>query len=174
MATVVQYDGDMIVRGEFRATGTVSVPGSSFGNRELDSSDPATVEKLQHQHQLSYSQADGTDVAAAIVPVYVVRGTTATILSIDVVCLDAPSGGDKTFTVDLKKSNVGSPSPATVLSAAVTYPNATPDCTVRPGTISSASLVDGDTLVIAVAVSGSTGTQGQGLVVTVTLKEDQA
>ncbi|MHC4715904.1 MAG: hypothetical protein ACYS5V_02965, partial [Planctomycetota bacterium] len=95
---------------------------------------------------------------------------------IEVSCLDANDGaGDKAFTVDLKKANQGTPTPATVLSAVINFTNGTySDCEVVAGTISSASLADGDTLVVAVAVSGSTGNQGQGLCVTVNLDEDAA
>ena len=78
----------------------------------------------------------------------------------------------KQFTVDLKKCNQGSPTPATILSSAITYSSSQADCEVVAGTISSGTLADGDTLVVEVAVSGSTGTQGQGLVVTVTVRED--
>ena len=99
-------------------------------------------------------------------------GRLPTVVAVDVVCVDAPSGGDKAFTVDVLKANEGTPTPATILSGTVSYSSTQSDCDVEPGTISSASLADGDTLLVQVALSGSTSTQGQGLVVTITLRED--
>lgn len=133
--------------------------------------------KLEHQHSLTYKQDDGTDIAAAIAGLWTCRGATATIVAIQVVCIDAPSGGDKHFTVDLKKCNEGSPAPATVLTAVIdsdTYGGAgeATDAEVGVGAIASAALVAEDTLVIDIALLGSTGTQGQGLIVTVTVRED--
>jgi hypothetical protein len=151
---------------------TLTIPDGTIVDAAVSAAAAIAATKMQHQHALNYSQADGSAVAAAIVPIHIVRGSTATIVDIEVSCVDAPSGGDLAFSVDLKKANEGTPTPATVLSAPIAYSSTQSDCEVETGTISSASLVDGDTLLVVVAVSGSTGTQGQGLVVTVTLRED--
>ena len=110
-------------------------------------------------------------MVAAIVPIHTVRGATATILAIEVACVDSPSGGDKAFTVDLKKADQDVPTPATVLSGVINYSSTQADCEVETGTISSSSLVAGDSLLAVIAVSGSTGVQGQGLIVTVWVDE---
>lgn len=166
------FRSDVHVIGNFSCT-TMTVPDATVDDDAVKPAAGIQATKLQHQHAIKYHQADGSDVAAAIVPIHVVRGVSATIVAVEVVCLDAPDGGDKTFTVDLQKCNEGSPSPASVLSAAISYSvGSTHDAEVHDGTISSPTLADGDTLVVEVAVSGSTGTQGQGLVVTVTLRED--
>ena len=127
---------------------------------------------MQHQHAINYHQADGSAVVAAIVPVHVVRGVAGTIVAIQISCVDAPSGGNLAFSVDLKKANVGSPAPATVLNAVIDYSATQTDAEVEVGTIDTAAVAAGDTLFAVVAVSGATGTQGQGLAVTVTLRED--
>jgi len=151
---------------------TLTIPGGTVDDAAVKAAAGLSASKLQHQHCLTYSQADGSDVAAAIVPIYTVRGTSATIVAVEVVCVDAPSGGDKAFSVDLQKADEGTPTPATVLTGTIAYSQTQNDCEVEPGTIDSAGLVQGDTLLAVVAVSGSTGTQGQGLVVTVTVRED--
>lgn len=151
---------------------TLQLKDGGIGNAKIASDAAIAATKLIHQVPIHYSQADGSDVVAAIVPVHTVYGTTGTIVGVEAVCVDAPSGGDKKFTVDLKKCNAGSPTPATVLTGVIDYVNGTNDCTVLAGSISSASLADGDTLVVEIAVSGSTGSQGQGLIVTVTIQED--
>ena len=126
----------------------------------------------QQQKTIKYHQADGSDIVAAIVPVHIVRGLTGTIEAVDVACVDAPSGGDKEFSVDVLIANAGSPSPASILSAVIEYSASQSDCEVEAGTISSAAVSVGDVILVQVAVSGSTGTQGQGLVVTITIRED--
>ena len=164
MAVVTRISGDLYVDGKIRSGDEIVIPGGQV----LDAED------LEHQYVIPYSQADGSDIVAAIMPVHIVHGATATIKAVKVLCLDAPEGGDKEFTVDLKVANVGTPAPATVLSAVVDYAAETPDCTPLPGTIASPSLVAGDALLVVVAVSGSTGNQGQGLIVIVVLEEDAA
>ncbi len=162
---VFMLDGATIV-------GSFSVPPGVILDTHIAASAGLSASKLQHQHALHYAQADGSDVVSVIVPVYLCRGVTATIIDIEVSCIDSPSGGDKKFTVDLKIADEGTPAPATVLSAVIDYANGTGDCEVLVGTISSVGLVAGDMLILEITVSGSTGAQGQGVVVSVNVRED--
>ena len=166
-----RVDGDLHITGSMTAS-EVRLPAGTVTDEAVAAGTGIDATKLEHQFPVRYQQADGSDVADAIVPIHTVNGTTATIVNVDVACIDAPDGGDKAFTVDLKKCNAGTPTPATVLDSVVTISSADADCEVNEATISSASLAAGDTLVVAVATSGSTGNQGQGLIVTVTLRED--
>jgi len=153
---------------------TFSPPAGCITNASVLPAAGIAATKLQRRISAPYSQADGSDIAAAIVPVHVVRGATATVVGVDVACVDAPSGGDKAFSVDVQKADEGTPTPATVLTGTIAYSATQSDCEVESGTISAspAALVTGDTVLVVVAVSGSTGTQGQGLIVTVTIDED--
>jgi len=166
-----RHEGDLLILGTVTPT-TINLPAGTVDNAAVGAAAGIVATKMEHQHTLIYSQADGSDVVSAIVPIWIVRGVTAEVMDIEVVCLDSPSGGDKTFTVDLGKSNAASPAPATILSSSRTYPNGTSDSVVLAGAISSADLLAGDTLTVTVAASGSSGTQGQGLNVTVTVRED--
>ena len=159
------------VGGAFSCT-TMQIPAGTVQKEDVAAAAGIEATKLEHQHAIHYWQADGTAIAAAIVPIHTVRGATADIMGIDVCCVDAPSGGDLAFSVDLLVADVVAPTPATVLSAPVAYSATQTDCEVESGTIASATLADGDTLLVQVAVTGSTGTQGQGLIVTVTVRED--
>jgi hypothetical protein len=154
--------------------GTFTTSSSFLVNANVAANAAVATSKLVNRVLAKHSVGDGTTVAVTAgdgVPIYACNKTNgATIKSIEVVCPDAPSGGDLTFTVDLLKANTGAGA-ATVLSSVVTYPNGTADYTQRPGSISSASLADGDTLLIQIAVSGSTGIQGQGLLVNVEIDE---
>jgi len=171
MSATSTQAGNLHVAGTLSAA-SLTIPNGGVTNAHITSSAGLDATKLEHQHCIPYFQADGTDVAAATVPVYICRGATAEIVAIQVSCVDAPSGGDKAFTVDLQKADEGTPTPATVLSSTISYSSTQSDCEVEPGTISSADLITGDQLLVVVAVTGSTGTQGQGLVVNITIRED--
>ena len=75
------------------------------------------------------------------------------------------------ITVDIKLGSQGVAF-ATILSGVVTIDNTKANRQVVDGTISTLTAVAGDTLEVVVAASGSTGSQGQGLSVTVTVRED--
>lgn len=151
---------------------SVSLPASCVNESQLTAGQNFAADKFMQRHVIPYYQADGSDVAAAIVPIHIVKGATGTIKAFEVACVDAPAGGgDKEFTVDLKIANEGTPTPASVLTAVVTIDDTIADCEVVAGTIDSADLADGDMLLVVVAVSGSTGDQGQGLIVTLTVDE---
>ncbi len=166
-----KVEGNFLLRGIWQFLNIV-LPAGCVKAEHVETAAGIEASKLEHQHAIEYNQPDGSDVVAAIVPVHIVRGSTAEIIDIEVVCIDAPSGGDLAFTVDLKKANAGSPAPATVLSSVISYSSTQSDCEVEAGVVADADLADGDTLLVVVAVSGSTGVQGQGLIVTVNVRED--
>ncbi len=143
-------------------------------NAMVSSSAAIAVSKLVNRVLAEYRVADGTNVAATSgdgVPIYTcTQAGGATLKSVTVVCPDAPSGGDLAFTVDVHKADVGAAA-ATVLSGAISYSSTQSDYEQESGTISTATIDDGDTLLVVVAVSGSTGTQGQGLIVQVEFEE---
>ena len=162
---------DMFVAGTLAAR-QMTIPDGSVTDDAVAASAGIAATKLEHQHALVYRQADGTDVVSETMPLWTCRGSSATAVAIEAVCLTAPAGGDKQVTVDLKKCNQASPTPASILASTITIDSTKSDAEVITGTIDTADLSDGDTLVIEVTASGSTGTQAQGLVVTVTVRED--
>jgi hypothetical protein len=126
--------------------------------------------KLLHRFTLGHHQKGGTAVVAETAGLHVFR-TAGTIEAVEVVPLAAPTGGTLAFTVDVKKGNQ-STGFASILSAPVTIDNTKADREVIPGTVTTSAAADGDTLEVVVAVTGSTGTQGQGFVLTVTVREE--
>ena len=152
----------------------LNIPAGTIDNAAVKVGAAIAAAKLIHQFPVRYAQADGSNIVAAIVPIHTVQGANATILSVQAMIVDAPNGGDQEITVDLQKSNVGTPTPATVLTAAIVMNDAdTGDCEVEEAAIASAALVAGDTLLAVVSVTGSTG-HGQGLLVTVMIQEESA
>jgi len=151
-------------------------PGASgsITNAMVSSSAAIAVSKQVNRVLAEYRVADGTNVAATSgdgVPIYTCTQTNgATLKSVTVVCPDAPSGGDLAFSVDVQKADE-SAAAATVLSGTISYSSTQSDYEQESGTISTATIDDGDTLLVQVAVSGSTGTQGQGLIVQLEIEE---
>jgi hypothetical protein len=170
MAQLSTHRGDLDIQGNLSAS-SMSIPAGTVTNSDIASVAGIEATKLEHRYAIQYQQADGSDVATATVPVHIVRGATATIQDVEVVCVDAPEGGDKTFTVDVHYGNASS-ALATVLSAPISYGTANPDLTVVGGTLATSALTAGDTLVVIVTASGSSGNQGQGLIVNIALSED--
>lgn len=169
MALPSRHQGDLFVAGNLQAQ-SMTIPAGSVGDDQVPAGAGIAATKVVHQFPLRYSQADGSDVAAATVLIHTVYGSTASIVAIETVVATAATG-DAEATVDLQKGNA-STAFATVLNSAITIDSSIAARTPAAGTVSSASLADGDTLQVVVTAAAGTGTLPQGLVVTVTLQED--
>jgi hypothetical protein len=128
--------------------------------------------KVVHRLDLHYGQADGADVVAATKLLRICRGD-GLLLGVQVRPTTAPTGGDKAFTVDIQKDADGGGSWSSLLSSVVTVNSSSVDDTKQNGTLIGDPSTDAtDALRVVVAVSGSTGSQGQGFVVSVFYEED--
>lgn len=118
--------------------------------------------KMRHRHRAVVSQATGTAILAANETIAIARGN-GTLKSFRVVITGAvATGGDRTVTVDLKKST-GAGAFATVLSGTVGFTNGSALLTVTAGTLSDTTVQAGDIFQVTVAVAGAAGNQAQGL-----------
>lgn len=170
MANSISYNADVVVNGHLSCR-TFTPPAGCVTNASIVSGAKVAADKLVHQHALRYVQAGGSDVVSATVPIHTCRNT-AEVIAVEVVPITAPSGGDKQYTVDVQAGNASSAF-ASILSAVVDVDAAgAADRTVQVGTISDDDLADGDTVQVVVTASGSTGSQGQGLIVTVWVREE--
>jgi len=168
-----RHAGDLLVTGTLTVSDGLNMPDGTIGDDEVGAAAGIAATKLEHQHQITYHQAAiDQEVVDIEVPIHIVRGATATMIDIQVACLTAPTGGDKAFTVDLQVADEDTPTPASVLSGTISYSATQEDCEVEEGTVDTEELVVGDILVLVVATSGTTGTQGSGLAITVTIRED--
>lgn len=155
---------------------TVSLPANTIGNTEVTTvaNDRIDAEKLEHRVDLNHYQADGSDVVSETIPLRVCRAA-GELISIEVRPITAPTGGDKQYTVDIQKAADGSASYATMLSAAIVVDNSSVDETLQAGTlVGTPTTADGDCLQLVITASGSTGSQGQGFIVTAVYQEDPA
>jgi hypothetical protein len=125
--------------------------------------------KLQQQREYSHRQATGTAIVAMTEDIAVVGGA-GTVVGVTVMESTAPTG-DHVTTVDVQKSTGGGAF-ATILTGTISYSVSQANLAVVAGTLLSVpALLAGDVLRVIVTVSGSTSSQGQGLVVTVTTNE---
>lgn len=163
--SVVQ--GDLLVRGSL-VSDTLVPSAGCVADSHVAADAEIQATKLEHQHAIRHTLS-GT-VAAATVPIHVARAA-GEVVSVEVVPLTAPTGGDKAFTVDLKAGNQ-STALATLLASALSISNTTADRQVRSATLGGdPTYADGDTLALVIATSGSTGTQASDVVILVTLRE---
>lgn len=172
MSEPSRWINDYYVNGQVSCT-TLTLPASCIGRDAFSATAALLVKasKFERQHMLTHSQESGVDVADETEIIHHVRGVTGEIVDLEIFIETAPTGGDKAFDVDLEKKSIGG-SWASVLSAAVTIDSADSDLSISVATVSSAALVDGDQLRVVVTTSGSTGSQGQGLAVTVSVRDD--
>jgi hypothetical protein len=171
MAESNSIPGNLRVGGQLVPVSIV-LPSSSVTDTAVQAAAGIQASKLQQQYAITYRQKTGADITSATEDVYVVRGVSGTVIGVDVVTATAPTGGDKAFTVDVLKGNQ-STSFATLLNSVVTINNTKVNRqVVGASLVASPTLADNDTIRVVVATSGSTGSQGQGLVVTISTRED--
>ncbi len=168
MATASRIESGLHVAGHLSST-TMKIPDATLTDAGVNGSAKIAASKLVHRPVENYQQAPGSDVVAATVPLFIAH-KAGSVIAIEVAGLSIPSG-DKTVTVDLQKSTGGGAF-ATILTGVVTIDSGETARVAVAGTINTAAFVDGDVFQLVVAVTGSSGTQVQGLVVTVTFDQD--
>lgn len=169
MATILE---DTTLRGSTKIVGTLSTPAGSIGNADIEAGADIAASKVVHRTPLQYAQAGGSAVADADVMLHIARGTTGTIVALEV-AVETAAVGDSTVDVDLLKGSAGSAF-ATVLSSVVQVTSGTAVRTPVAGTLSVTSFADGDILKLSVDATVGTGTLPQGLVVSVWIDETPA
>ncbi len=163
--------GDKTFTGTVTFTGSTNLPDGSISDDHVNAGAAIDADKLQHRHALNYAQADGSDVVTATQLLHVCRAA-GMVVDVEARVTTAPTGGDKQFTVDIQKAVDGG-SFSTILSAVLTFGGS--DNTLQTATLSGTpTLADGDALRVVITASGSSGSQGQGVVVTVNIDEDAA
>ena len=167
MAEPSRLIGEQHFAGPIVFLDTVTMPSGAVGNAEIEAGAAIAATKLQHQFPLVHTQKTGTDVTAQTDIVHVARGA-GTLVSVEAVVDTVPTGTgvDLKVTIDVKKSTGGGAF-TSLLSAAFDIDDGYTDKVLVAGTVGgSNTYADGDLLEVIVAVSGSVGSQAQGLCVT--------
>jgi len=165
--------GDTIFHDDVSFGAGVFVPAGSFDDDAISSNANKRIQssKVVQRVDLNYQQADGVDVATASVLLRLCRGA-GKLLDFQVRPTTAPTGGDKKYTVDLQKAADASAVYSTLLDAPITVDNTSVNETKQQATlIASPVTAAGDAIKVIVTASGSTGSQGQGVIVTASYEE---
>ena len=153
----------------------VNMPTGQITNADIETGAGIEATKVVHQFPLRHSQNDGSDVTTQTELIHVAYAA-GTVVAVEAVCDQVPAAAN-TITIDLLKSTGGGAF-ATMLSAAIVLDSANTDRVAEAGTVSgSNTYVDGDILEITVVApddGGSADSQGQGLCVTVWVREEPA
>lgn len=159
-------DSDLVVRGALTVT-TLNVPSGTLTNAGVASNAAIAATKQQHQYVKHISQESDTTSADATYVVHTVYGTSGTIVAFEAGSVTACTG-NATIDVDLLVAG------SSVLSAAITLDSGNSARVVEAGTISSASLSDGDVLEVSVDATVGTGSLGNGVFASLVIREDAA
>lgn len=154
--------------------GNVVFQSEVIGSDNVKTGANISADKLTNRTAAEYNQASGGDVATQTRIIHIARAA-GSIKSIEIRPETAPTGGDKQFTVDVQKAANGSGSFSSLLSAAETVDSSSVDNTRQQASlVASPALADGDALRVVITASGTTGSQGQGVHVTVNIDEQGA
>lgn len=164
---------DINFTGNVSFGGTVYLPNASVGNANIPAGAGIDASKVNGRHMIRHAQKNGTAVVTETMMVHVAY-LAGTILQFAVRPRAKPTGGDLAFTVDLQSAPNGSNTWTSHLSAAVSVSSADTDDTIKLGTLSDTTYAAGDTLRIVITTSGSTGTQGQGVICELVIDENGA
>ena len=148
----------------------ITPSGGSLTDAALHANAGIQASKVIARRSLDIELAGPTTNIAAITKLLHIARTTSTLQQVEVIITGAATG-DRGATVDLQKSTGGGAF-ATILSGTITINSSTVIRTPVAGSISSTGLVDGDILQAVVALTGSSGTQPQGLLLTLTFDEN--
>lgn len=165
---------DKVFHGNVSMLGNFYPPDGSLKTSHWSSSaaDRLATSKQVHRMDLTYQQAPGSDVASATAYLRVCRGA-GEVLAVKVRPMTAPTGGDKAFTVDVKKAAEASGTFTSLLNSVVTVNSSSADNTVQDATLAATPTTAAeDCIQVVIAASGSTGSQGQGVCVSIYYEED--
>jgi hypothetical protein len=163
---------DTVFTGNVAFGGATTLPANSIGDTQANPGSPLGTSKTIHRHAVRQLQADGADVASQTTLAFLARAA-CTIIGAQIRLSTAPTGGNKQFTVDVKKASSGSVSFSSILSAAVTIDNTRTNGQVITATLSGTpTLAAGDAVQVVITASGSTGSQGQGVLVQIAIDEN--
>ena len=156
---------------EATLSGNTYLPSGTVTNSSFSSNitDRLAATKADHQKHITWqTDSDTTTIADAQFVFHIAQGD-GTIVGAYICNETAPTGGDKTYDVDIFKATNGSGTWNSILSSVISPPA---DNTVGSGTLSTTTYSQYDRFMVDVDTSGTTGTQGIGLTVTLILNEE--
>lgn len=150
--------------------GALTIPAGAVGDAQVIANAAIAATKLEHRQLNLYIQPHGTDVVSETQAIYITR-TAGALVSVVVASPVGPAGGDKKYTLDVQRVRAGAAH--TMLTGVIDYTNGTANWTVKEGIVDADydDLQLDDIVQAVVTVSGTTGTQAQGLVCNIIVDE---
>ena len=154
---------------------TIDFTGGGIRNSDIGTGAAIAATKLEHQFSIDRQlYAEGTEIVAlASELLHIVHGTSGEVVAFEGAIFTQATGADRTVDVALQKST-GAGAFATIMTTNVEITNTTAVRTPVAAVVSNTALVDGDILRAVVTVAGSADAQAEGLLITLTLREDPA
>jgi hypothetical protein len=152
-------------------TQNITLPAGQIVNADVSSSAAIDTGKQRHRTHTTYCQPNGTAVVADEKAMFVAYGASSSCSVVAGKCgiqtlMSTGGSDDKTVTVNVKKNGT------TILTGTYEINKTKTAYTSYDLTFSSTALVAGDVVSVVITVGGSTGTQGQGVFVTLVFDED--
>lgn len=167
----VLFTDDVTITRNLNVGGGMTIPSGIINNNSIVAAAEISASKVVHRHAFIVGLPGGTDVVDTTAYIFLARAA-GSIKSLKVRPLVAPTGGDKAFTVDLKRAPDASGTFTTLLSSVVTVNSTSVDQTVQDGTlIATPSIAANDLIQVVIDATGTTGSQGQGVIVEVEIDE---
>jgi len=164
MAT--RLEGQTHVAGALTAE-SITLPAGTVTNAGVAAAAGISASKLEHQHQITLAQDNGSAATAQTRVVHVVYGATGTLQSIQAGC-ETACIGDSTIDVDVHVNG------SSVLTATIELSSSESAYELVAGTFSDDDLTADDVIEIVITVTAGTGTLGEGVFANLVLTEDAA
>jgi hypothetical protein len=168
--STIRDDVDRVMSGTWTFTGTVNLPANTIDEDDLKAAALFPAANLVTRFAKSVDQKTGSDVASETRYVHIAKhaGLVASVEA----AIDTAITGDNTVVIDVQKSSGGGVF-TTILSSTLTINSATAAKTAVAATVNATEddYVAGDVFQVIVTAAGS-GTQAQGLNVTVFFEEN--
>jgi len=162
---VQEIRGDVYINGNLQAK-TQTYPATSIANADIAAAAAIAASKLEHRHNIMYSQESDTQVPSdATYPIFNCYGATGTTVAFEAGSV-TPCTVTRTVTVDLLKNGVS------VLAAAIVLDVGNAARTPEAAVVDTSAIADGDLLEIDIAKAGAAGDYAKGLYCTVVINED--
>ena len=169
-----------VIRGDVQFTGKVTfaddvvLPNEVVGNESIDSDSPLDTSKTIHRFVVPYRQNNGANIAAATFALATLNNLNGGRISrITATITGVKATGDRQVSIAVSSVSTPGGSPAaiadTVMLDAATDLYDPTDITITDDTTLYAQ---GTTFICAVTVSGSTGTQPQGLLIEMQIDQE--
>jgi hypothetical protein len=165
-----RFANDVIFSGSTSFGGPVNLGPGVINDANVNLGAAIQAAKVIHRLVAHYAQDPGSNVAAETKDLHIVNGTTGTVINLWAALTGILAAGAYACAVDLQKSTGGGAF-ASILSAPLALNSTNTIRVATAATITTAGLVKGDILRIVVTISGGSGTQPQGLAVTIDIEE---